>query len=107
MRIRRLKRKPSSERAVSTTTARSTATASTGLAPVSRSVVDLFNDQIAGPDLRFLGPTSTCACGNTVFHALVWFDAETREFAGWFTEMKCVMCGAIVKGVTPVDEVIS
>lgn len=107
MKIPRFKRKRSSEHAPSTPTAPSTATASTGSAHVLRSVVDLFDSQHEGPDLRFLGPTTTCACGNTVFHALIWFDADTREFAGWFTEMKCVMCGAILTGVTPVDEVIA
>jgi hypothetical protein len=44
-----------------------------------------------------------CACGNEVFHALIWFNEE-REIGGYFTEMACAFCGSIVRGVTPVDE---
>ena len=64
-----------------------------------RPVYDLFNKE-DGPDLLFMGPTDRCVCGCDVFHALVWFDEHTREIAGYFTEMKCAHCGALVRGMT-------
>lgn len=57
-----------------------------------------------GEDLLFAGPTTTCVCGGQMFHALVWFDSETREVGGRILEMKCAECFALVKGPTPVDK---
>ena len=57
-----------------------------------------------GEDLLFAGPTTTCMCGGQMFHALVWFDQETREVGGRILEMKCAECFALVKGPTPIDE---
>lgn len=57
-----------------------------------------------GEDLLFAGPTTTCMCGGQMFHALVWFDSETREVGGRILEMKCAECFALVKGPTPIDE---
>ena len=88
----------------STPTATDTATANTGSDRISPSVIELFDVEPGGADLLFMGPTMECVCGNTVFHALVWFDSDTREIGGWFTEMKCAVCGAVLRGATPVDE---
>lgn len=73
------------------------------MSPTPKPVYDLFySTDITGPDLLFLGPTKQCACGSAMFHAIVWFDTECdeREIAGRFTEMACVNCGALVRGVT-------
>jgi hypothetical protein len=85
-----------------TCTAQGTATASTTLGQ-ARSIVQLLELEPDGTDLLFMGPTRVCACGNEVFHALIWFNEE-REIGGYFTEMACAFCGSIVRGVTPVDE---
>lgn len=64
----------------------------------TRAIYEIFNKE-DGPDLLFLGPTDKCVCGCEVFHALLWFGEE-REIAGYFTEMKCAHCGALVRGMT-------
>ena len=46
-----------------------------------------------------MGPTDLCTCGNDLFHALIWFD-DDRTIGGYFTEMVCALCGALVRGVT-------
>lgn len=68
----------------------------------SSNISDLFYIEKEGPDLLFLGPTTECICGNNVFHALIWFG-EDREIGGWFTEMSCAFCGALLRGATPID----
>lgn len=64
---------------------------------------DLFTTEESGPDLLFLGPTMRCVCGNEVFHALIWFS-DDRSIGGYFTEMKCAFCGALVRGATEADD---
>lgn len=66
---------------------------------MSKPVYEIFNKTLDGPDLLFMGPTDRCVCGCDVFHALIWFGEE-REIAGYFTEMGCSSCGALVRGVT-------
>ena len=91
-------------RSLFTPTAQGTATAST-MSGTARSIVRLLELEPGGSDFLFMGPTRMCACGNEVFHALIWFS-EDREVGGYFTEMACALCGAILRGVTPVDEEI-
>jgi len=69
---------------------------------MSLPITDLFEVEPNGPDLLFLGPTVRCVCGGDVFHALVWFDDDYR-IAGYFTEMLCSHCGALVRGATEAD----
>lgn len=66
---------------------------------MSKPVYEIFSKHQDGPDLLFMGPTDQCVCGCDVFHALIWFG-EDREIAGYFTEMACAGCGALVRGVT-------
>lgn len=66
---------------------------------MTKPVYEIFNKDMNGPDLLFMGPTDECVCGGDVFHALIWF-AEDRSIAGYFTEMACACCGALVRGVT-------
>jgi hypothetical protein len=56
-----------------------------------------------GSDLRFLGPTTECACGSELWHIVCWFDPDEREVGGRFLEMACVHCGSICKSPTPID----
>lgn len=56
-----------------------------------------------GSDLRFMGPTSECVCGSSLWHIVCWFDQEEREVGGRFLEMACVECGSICKSPTPID----
>ena len=77
---------------------------------IPKPVYDLFGDTPDGPDMRFMGPTQKCMCGSTMFHAIVWYtppepddepdDEASKAVAGYFTEMKCVSCGALVHGAT-------
>lgn len=69
----------------------------------SSNISELLYAEKEGPDLLFMGPTTECICENNVFHALIWFG-EDREIGGWFTEMSCAFCGALLRGATPVDE---
>jgi len=69
-------------------------------------VLELFRCEPNGRDLLWAGPTTMCLCGNEVFHALIWFN-EDREIGGYFTEMMCAFCGSILRGATPVDEVLN
>lgn len=69
---------------------------------VTKPIYAIFHEIDPGPDLMFMGPTSKCACGCEVFHALVWFSEE-KTIAGYFTEMVCAGCGALVRGVTEAD----
>lgn len=69
-------------------------------------VFELFRCDADGHDLLWAGPTTVCLCGNEVFHALIWFNEE-REIGGYFTEMMCAFCGSILRGATPVDEVLN
>lgn len=74
-------------------------------APTSYSnPIEFIFETEPGEDLLFAGPTTTCMCGGQIFHALVWFDRETREVGGRILEMKCAECFALVKGPTPIDE---
>lgn len=107
MRIPLFGKKLSARRERSTTTARPTATASTGSEAVSRAISELFDVEPNGIDLLIFGPTTQCLCGNGVLHALVWMDEDTREIGGYFTEMKCAACGSLLRATTPVDEVIA
>ena len=71
-----------------------------------RPIYELFQGHPTGPDLLFMGPTDLCTCGNDLFHALIWFDVD-RTIGGYFTEMVCALCGALVRGVTEdPDEVV-
>jgi hypothetical protein len=68
-----------------------------------RPIYELFSISKEGSDLTFLGPTQKCACGSSLFHAIVWYDPDdedTKAIAGYFTEMKCVSCGALIRGST-------
>lgn len=67
-------------------------------------VYTLFHDIEPGSDLLFMGPMTECVCGNSVFHALIWF-ADDRTIGGYFTEMVCASCGALIRGATEVDDV--
>lgn len=69
---------------------------------MSTPIHSLFEVDGNGPDLLFMGPTTKCVCENEVFHALVWFD-EDRTIGGYFTEMVCAFCGALVRGATEAD----
>ena len=72
--------------------------------------IEIFRNTTEGPDYTFLGPTQTCICGSNMFLAVVWYcppdeedepDMEvSRAVAGYFTEMQCVACGALVHGST-------
>lgn len=52
-------------------------------------------------DLRFAGPTSECLCGNNLFGILATF--EDGVVATYFTDAKCVVCGALVRVPTEID----
>jgi len=67
---------------------------------VSKPIYNLFHIKDVGSDLLFLGPTKKCVCGNELFQALIWFDETDNSIGGYFTEMVCVSCGSLVRGVT-------
>jgi hypothetical protein len=56
-----------------------------------------------GPDYRWAGPVEVCLCGSDMMAVLAIFD-EGR-LVGYFLDMKCVSCGALLKAPTPIDEV--
>lgn len=66
---------------------------------MSKPVYEIFNKEMDGPDLLFMGPSDQCVCGSDLFHILAWFN-EDREIAGYFTEGCCASCGALVRMVT-------
>lgn len=73
-------------------------------APTTSNPIDhIFQVEEGGPDYLWAGPTGICLCGSEMFHAIVGFDPETREVGSRILEMKCVGCGALVKGPTPID----
>ncbi len=73
-------------------------------------IYELFKNIPEGPDFLFMGPTQQCMCGSVMFHAIVWYSVpdeneeadpeDSRAVAGYFTEMLCVACGALVHGAT-------
>lgn len=76
----------------------------------AKPIYELFNEIPEGLDLLSMGPTQQCICGSTMFAAIVWYSPadpgepscsdDSRAVAGYFTEMKCVSCGALVHGAT-------
>ena len=72
-------------------------------APTTSNPIDHIFKVEDGPDYLWAGPTGICLCGSEMFHAIVGFDSETREVGSRILEMKCVGCGALVKGPTPID----
>lgn len=63
----------------------------------------LLDMEPGGTDLTWMGPTTRCVCGSTLWHIVCWFDEEEREVGGRFLEMACVACGSYCKSPTPVD----
>jgi len=63
---------------------------------------EIFRIEQSGPDLLFMGPVTECLCGEQVMHALIWF-AEDKTVGGYFTEMVCSSCGALLRGATEID----
>ena len=63
----------------------------------------LLGMEPGGTDLTWMGPTTRCVCGSTLWHIVAWFDEYEREVAGRFLEMACVSCGSYCKSPTPVD----
>jgi hypothetical protein len=57
--------------------------------------------EVAGADLRGLGPIHVCTCGSQVFSAMVSFD--DYELVWYFLDGTCVNCGNLVKLPCPVD----
>jgi len=52
-------------------------------------------------DLREFGPTSECLCGNNLFGVLATFSEGV--VATYFTDAKCVACGALLRAPTEID----
>jgi hypothetical protein len=66
--------------------------------PWSHIFTDLTED---GPDYRWAGPTESCLCGNDSFACIVRF--ESQEIAMYFTDVRCLLCGAYLIAPTEVD----
>lgn len=60
----------------------------------------------AGPDYRWAGPTLECLCGSDMFGLIVSFD-ESRCVATYFTDARCMHCGAYLIAPTEADNVDS
>lgn len=49
-------------------------------------------------------PTCICPnCGETLFKAVVAFDAETYTIGMYHLDIECVACGALATAPTPLD----
>lgn len=52
-------------------------------------------------DLRWAGPTHRCVCGSDLFGVVAAF--EEGVVAMYFTDVKCVACGALLRAPTEID----
>lgn len=67
----------------------------------------LFNHLAeGGPDYRWAGPTLRCCCGSDMFGLIVSFD-ESRCVATYFTDARCMHCGAYLIAPTEADHDIN
>ncbi len=55
-----------------------------------------------GPDYRWAGPTQVCLCGNDNFATITIF--HDRRVALYFTDVRCLACGAYLIAPTEVDD---
>jgi hypothetical protein len=67
--------------------------------------VDVRDFKPTGPGMD-LGKTitSVCPCGSTLFRAIVTFDQDTYEIAGYYTEGECFECGTRLTLPTEIDK---
>lgn len=54
-------------------------------------------------DYTNFGPVRECLCGNTLFATLIWLD-DDNSIGGYFTDGRCVNCGADLTIATEVDQ---
>jgi len=55
-----------------------------------------------GPDYRWAGPTEVCLCGNSSFATItIFYD---KQVAMYFTDVRCLACGAYLIAPTEVDD---
>ena len=55
-----------------------------------------------GPDYRWAGPTHVCLCGNNNFATITIF--ADRQVAMYFTDVRCLACGAYLIAPTEIDD---
>lgn len=55
-----------------------------------------------GPDYRFAGPTHVCLCGNNNMATITVF--HDRQVAMYFTDIRCLACGAYLIAPTEADD---
>lgn len=68
----------------------------------ARSVLELFEVEPNGQDLRWVGPVHECPlCEFNLFHILAKF--EDGEVVFYFTDAVCSRCGSAIKAPTPLD----
>lgn len=64
---------------------------------------DIFHElHEGGPDYRWAGPTHVCLCGNANFGLVAVF--HERQIALYFTDVRCLACGAYLIAPTEVDD---
>ena len=67
-----------------------------------RPVVEMFNIEPGGQDIRWVGPVHECPmCEFHLFHILAKFDEGNVAF--YFTDAICAKCGSYIKAPTPQD----
>lgn len=55
-----------------------------------------------GPDYRWAGPTHVCLCGNSNMATITVF--HDKQIAMYFTDIRCLACGAHLIAPTEADD---
>lgn len=78
------------------------ASASIMLARTSSDIRELLGTERTD-DYTTFGPVRECLCGNSLFATLIWLD-DDNSIGGYFTDGRCVNCGADLTIATEVDQ---